>query len=142
MNRWEEVSVVDTYYSRLVPDILLAVFHCSTLRCCPNTLTPYLRTLHTVLLPQNRACHSCQRKKLFIQRICFTVAHLNDFHSKATRLMPYCITTTFPLCHLGLLTFLSTFQSSSFYLKHTNEAQIQITELKNSRKIKTVELLF
>lgn len=29
--RWEEVSVVDTYYSRLVPDILLAVFHRSAL---------------------------------------------------------------------------------------------------------------
>lgn len=60
--KWEEISAVDTYYSRLVPDILLAVFHRSTLRCCPKALTPDLRTLCTVLLPHNRVGHSCQRK--------------------------------------------------------------------------------
>lgn len=134
--RWEEVSVVDTYYSRLVPDILLAVFHRSALRCCPNTLTPYLRTLHAVLLPRNRACHSCQKKNSFI------VAHLNDFHSRASRLMLYGVTTTSPVHHLGLLTFLSTFQSTNFWPETQEWVPNTDYTAKELRKTITAELLY
>lgn len=62
--KWEaDVSAVDTYYSGLVPDVLLAVLHRSALRCRPKALAPHLRALRAVLLPHDRAGHSCRREK-------------------------------------------------------------------------------
>lgn len=95
----EEISVADTYYSRLVPDVLLAVFERSALRRRPHALAPHLWTFHTLLLPHHRARNSCQRKNPSL-----TVAHLNGFDSKASGLMLHGTTTTFSLGHLGLLT--------------------------------------
>lgn len=96
---WEEASVADTYYGRLVPDVLLAVFESPALRCRPHALAPHLRTLHALLLPHHRAGRSCQRKDPP-----FRPAPLNDFDSKASGLMLHSITTTFSLGHLDLLT--------------------------------------
>lgn len=97
--KWEaDISAVDTYYSGLVPDVLLAVLHRSALRCRPKVLAPHLRALCTLLLPHDRAGHSCQREK----RSFSCTSEWFALQSKQVNAIP----CNYKL-HFGLLTLLS-----------------------------------
>lgn len=73
------------------------------------------------------------------KRIILSQLHIEWFPPKASRLMLYCITITSPVHHLGLLTFLSTFQPSNFCPETWEWVQNKDYTAKELRETLTVE---